>query len=188
MARDPDLLQKVNRWLRRLEIPYSIDVRPILDKQVGQAIGEVHCMLLKDARTDVEVSPADVGFGIGQVLPVVVQSIVARQSALCLVEQPEIHLHPALQARLGEMFAEMASTRRGPRFVLETHSEHLILRLQRLIRSGRLNSEDVCVVHVGPDEANAAQLTEIRLSESGDFLDEWPNGFFEERFDELFGE
>jgi hypothetical protein len=183
LARQPSLLERANEWFERLEIPYVLDVRAVSDRSVAGAIGEVHCLLLKDRATGVEVAPTDVGFGIGQVLPVVVESIIGR-GTLC-IEQPEIHLHPALQARLAELFADRVKDGRQ-QFILETHSEHLILRLQRLVRRGQLTPEDISVLHVGPGADGAGQVRHLRLRSDGSLLDEWPGGFFDERFEELF--
>ncbi|MFZ4434858.1 MAG: AAA family ATPase, partial [Microthrixaceae bacterium] len=102
LARDPALLTSANEWFERLEIPYLLEVLLVSDQSVAGAIGDVHCLLLKDRTSGIEVAPTDVGFGIGQVLPVVVESLVG-SGTLC-IEQPEIHLHPALQARLAELF------------------------------------------------------------------------------------
>lgn len=136
------------------------------------------------------------GFGIGQLLPILVQGILS-ENKIIFIEQPEIHLHPRLQAELGNFFAEMAGRtgtapqpgleeEYGNQFIIETHSENLILRLQTLIRKGKLKKEDVAVIYCDktPDGTVA---TELRLNDDGEFIDPWPHGFFEESFDELFG-
>lgn len=186
LSRRSHLLDQVNRWFALLEIPYIAEVTVVQDASVSSAIGEVHCLLLRDKRTGTEVAPTDVGFGIGQVLPVVVQSILNRRGTL-LIEQPEIHLHPALQARLGELFAQLVTSNDSSQFILETHSEHLILRLQRLIRRRELRPEAVSVLHVGQDESGRASVRELHLSSDGDFVNPWPEGFFDERLAEVLG-
>ena len=75
------------------------------------------------------VSLADVGYGISQVLPIVITSVLSRNTIIT-IEQPELHLHPKLQANLADLFIKSASTRNN-NFILETHSEHIILRLKR---------------------------------------------------------
>ena len=101
------------------------------------------------------------------------------------MEQPEIHLHPALQAELADVFIETALGQRKNTFILETHSEHLILRLLRRIREGKITPDDVGVVYVEP-LARGSRFIELRIDDEGDFIDEWPGGFFEESFHEKF--
>jgi predicted ATPase len=139
---------------------------------------------LIDTIKGVEVTHRDVGIGISQVLPVLVMAF-GSQGKLLAMEQPEIHLHPALQAELGDVFIESALGERKNTFILETHSEHLILRLMRRIREGKISSDDVGVVYVEP-LPQGSRFIELRIDEQGDFIDEWPGGFFEESFNEKF--
>ena len=139
---------------------------------------------LIDTVKGVEVTHRDVGIGISQVLPVLVMAF-GSQGKLLAMEQPEIHLHPALQAELGDVFIESALGERKNTFILETHSEHLILRLMRRIREGKISSDDVGVVYVEP-LPQGSRFIELRIDEQGDFVDEWPGGFFEESFNEKF--
>lgn len=141
-------------------------------------------LVLVDQRTNTVVTHRDVGIGISQVLPVLVMAY-GSQNKLLAMEQPEIHLHPALQAELGDVFIEAALGSRQNTFILETHSEHLILRLMRRIREGKISPDDVGVVFVEPLE-RGSRFIELRIDEEGDFIDEWPGGFFEESFHEKF--
>ena len=141
-------------------------------------------LVLVDQRTNTVVTHRDVGIGISQVLPVLVMAYASRGKLLAM-EQPEIHLHPALQAELGDVFIEAALGERKNTFILETHSEHLILRLMRRIREGKIRPDDVGVVFVEP-LARGSRFIELRINDEGDFIDEWPGGFFEESFHEKF--
>jgi len=141
-------------------------------------------LTLIDLRTNTRVTHRDVGIGISQVLPVLVMAYGSRNKLIAM-EQPEIHLHPALQAELGDVFIEAALGERKNTFILETHSEHLILRLMRRIREGKIKPEDVGVVFVEP-LARGSRFIELGIDEDGDFIDEWPGGFFEESFHEKF--
>lgn len=147
-------------------------------------IDRVRELVLIDQRTNTVVTHRDVGIGISQVLPVLVMAY-GSQGKLLAMEQPEIHLHPLLQAELGDVFIESALGERKNTFILETHSEELILRLMRRIREGKIRPEDVGVVYVEPLN-RGSRVLELRLDEDGDFIDEWPGGFFEETFREKF--
>jgi len=139
------------------------------------------------------VSHRDVGVGISQALPVLAYAY-ANKEKLIAIEQPEIHLHPALQAELGDVFIESALGERNNTLLLETHSEHLILRVMRRMRDtvrGKRGGEppvrpaDVALLFVTPDSKGSI-VRELRLKPDGSLLDEWPGGFFEDNFRELF--
>lgn len=178
---DGPLLAEVNEALRVLEADYQVTA--IRSQDAGSQ--DLFRLLLTDTRTGVSVSPLDVGFGVGQVLPIVAQLLVSRGQVL-LFEQPEIHLHPRLQAELGSLLARSAAEPYNNQVIVETHSECLVYRLQKLIRLGTLRPEDVSVVYVTKDERGSHCLR-LRLDEEGDFLDPWPGGFFDTGFDEMFG-
>ena len=114
-------MKELNKWLALLEIPY------IVDKKFNKAFN-ISQLILKD--TDgMLVSLADVGYGIGQVLPVILTSML-QKNTIITIEQPELHLHPKLQANLADLFIRSAEKNNNT-FILETHSEHIILRLKR---------------------------------------------------------
>lgn len=149
-------------------------------------------LLLTDERRGLDVLPQDVGIGISQILPVVVGSLDDETSIL-MVEQPELHIHPGLQCNLGDLFISQIQ-KEGKTFLIETHSEHLLLRLLRRIRENNDNELPEGVVGLTPEQVsvNYVELTEdglrirpLHISEDGDSLGEWPRGFFEERAKEL---
>lgn len=180
LLRRPKLVTETNEWLERLDIGYELEVKP-----VGTDTGDLFEVRLIDTRRKARVNVAlpDVGFGISQLLPFVVQSLVS-EGQIISIEQPEVHVHPKLQADLGDLLAEAIKPPRRNQFIVETHSEHLILRLQRLVREKHLKPTDISVIYVsrGPEGAESQRL---HLDEDGDFIDEWPNGFFAERLREL---
>ena len=151
-------------------------------------------LVLLDKRSGTVVTHRDVGIGVSQVLPVLV-SAYASSGQLVAIEQPEIHLHPALQADLGDVFLESALGADGNTFLLETHSEHLILRILRRIREttdGELPEgvpavlpEQVAVLYVQPG-SDGAEVLHIPITPDGEFERPWPEGFFPERSKELF--
>ena len=96
-------------------------------------------------------------------------------------DQPELHLHPRAQAELGSFFLELF--KRRVQAIVETHSEHLLLRVQTLVAEGRFNPDDVAIYYVKPTGAGK-QVSRVHLNARGEFLDSWPDGFFPERLAE----
>ena len=151
-------------------------------------------LILVDKRSGTALSHRDVGIGVSQVLPVLV-SAYASSGKLIAIEQPEIHLHPALQAELGDVFLESALGAGGNTLVIESHSEHLLLRIMRRMRetsAGNLpdgipevRPEDVMVLFVEPD-GEQSLIREMPLNERGELVKAWPGGFFEEDLREIF--
>lgn len=158
-----------------------------------QTVEPFRDLWLVDKRTSTKVSHRDVGIGVSQVLPVLVTAFASKNSFLAM-EQPELHLHPALQAELGDVFIESA-LRGQNTFLLETHSEHLILRIMRRVREtaqGKLpkgctpvRPENVLVLYVEP-MADGSIVREMPLNENGELVKAWPGGFFEEALREVF--
>lgn len=163
------------------------ELRAILE----QLEAEVH-LRLRYIPDDLLLEIEDVGVGISQVIPV----LLAANSSRVYIQQPELHLHPRLQAQLADVFVEQVS--RAPIFVIETHSEHFLLRLLRRIRETyrsdithtlfSLKAEDVVVLYVDKTKEGTSSIVQLRISSDGEFIDRWPNGFFTERDGELFDE
>ncbi|MBT3375216.1 MAG: AAA family ATPase [Lentisphaerae bacterium] len=150
---------------------------------------------LHDERNGIDVDPSDIGVGVSQVLPVAVGALdrgtAESPCRIFAIEQPELHVHPAVQVALGEAFIEAVSNS-DRMMLIETHSEHLLLRLLRRVRESQdaqertLSPDQLSVVYVRPTD-HGVELTRLEVNAGGDFDTEWPEGFFEERFDELFG-
>lgn len=176
-----DTIDKINDFLIDFNIPYKLSVKDLGDINTGPLIS----IQLEDLRNGTIVTPKDVGFGIGQVLPIILEAIVSNNKLIC-VEQPEIHLHPRLQAHLADLFIESTKSGKNNQWIIETHSEALMLRIQRRIREGIISKDLISVIYIDVGESGA-QVTHLRLDDEGDFLTHWPNGFFEERLNEVFG-
>ena len=186
-------LSRIDDDLKLLGIKYELRLSKLQNED--KTPSNTFSLVLVD-RQGVEANVRDVGFGISQVLPIVVQSRLSKKQML-LIEQPEIHLHPAHQAELGDLFIRSALGEQRNTFLLETHSEHLILRILRRIREttekGKpsdpdlppIRPEDVSVLYVQPSKSGA-RVIEIPVTEDGDFARNWPGGFFSERVEDLF--
>jgi predicted ATPase len=162
-----------------------------LQKRESEALSE---LILMDQRTKTIVSHRDVGIGISQVLPVLVGAYAA-EDKLVAIEQPEIHLHPKLQAELGDVFIDAALGARKNTFLIETHSEHLLLRIMKRMRQtfednlpsglSPVRPEDISVLYVEPDGKRSI-IREMPLNDRGELVKAWPGGFFEEGLREMF--
>ena len=183
----PGLIRLVNNWFHEFRIPYQMAIHKVGDIAVS---GEHVAVVLVERGSGTAVTLPDVGFGINQILPVIVEGVdffTGVEGRILCVEQPEIHLHPKLQANLADLFIETISGRSEKQWIIETHSELIILRIQRGIREGKLKHSDVSVLYVDPNasDTEGSAITQLRLDENGDFIDQWPGGFFEEGFEEL---
>jgi hypothetical protein len=192
-----DRVRQANHWLRRLGAGCQILVQQLFDRGAdAEDLSQGHVdktvrRLLLDTDVTTLVLPSEVGAGISQVVPVIVGAL-EDHAGLTMIEQPELHIHPVLQTNLGDLFI-VASARR--QFLIETHSEHLILRALRRIRetnAGELNDGDppftpdkLSVIYVEAT-ADGTTFKQLRVDEAGEFVDRWPHGFFEERALELF--
>ncbi len=136
----------------------------------------------------------DVGCGVSQVLPLIV-ALSLKKRKLVMIEQPELHLHPSLQTQLGDLFLELTGNVES-RAIIETHSEHLILRILRRIRETSEGDLQAGAISAFPDQVAVffldqseygTRVNRLRINEEGEFIDDWPHGFFEERAEELFG-
>jgi len=220
-TQDASFIDKVNDWLlSRLNSGYSVELKQYkevdvtssfaLSIQQGHYLDEElnlqqqfaswpikRRLLLREESRGIEVAPADIGVGISQILPVIVLAL-AFQHGVLAIEQPELHIHPALQVALGDLFIEEINSENningGKIFLLETHSEHLMLRLLRRIRETgegetskdqSLTPAELSIYFIEQGQAGISCLP-IRVGEDGDFIDRWPKGFFAERAGELF--
>lgn len=137
-------------------------------------------------RGSTKVNIADVGQGLVQLLPVVTQTFLGRDS-IGIVEQPALHLHPAIHQNVAHRFADAVVADPGKRFLLESHSLNFLLELRRLVadRNYPLSTKDVVVYFVDYDEEEkSSHLNKIEILDNGDLTD-WPEGVFNESFELL---
>jgi len=219
------LLENVNAWLggkdrfdtnyqiekaefREIAVPSRMSVlfeRGLTEDDISElqelyeSLGVRSEIVLRDSVKGIAVAPGDVGVGISQMIPVIVACLQDRDGMFA-VEQPELHIHPAIQLGMGDLFIQAVrpsetSIGSGKTLLVETHSEHIILRLLRRVRettegtlppgAPELAPEDLSVVYVESTEDEVI-FRSMRVATDGDFIDRWPKGFFDERTEELF--
>lgn len=219
------LLEEVNSWLsdeERLRTGYRLEKtafkevpvpslfhqlfdRGLVEDDLGD-LQELYSTLkvrseiaLRDFEKGIIVAPSDVGVGISQMVPVVV-GCLRDSDGIVAIEQPELHVHPAIQVGLGDLFIRaiqpvQGEYHHGKSLLIETHSEHIMLRLLRRIRETTHSElppgvtgfapEHLAVIYVESVETDVV-LRALRVDHEGEFLDRWPKGFFDERAEELF--
>ena len=182
----------LNEECSNLGIPYEFEASLKSDDVAGDLV----ILNVTDKRTNTIVALTDVGFGISQLLPIIVQATYSYETSknktgLMLVEQPELHLHPNLQAKIADFIirkSKPALNKEGLQWIIETHSESLIRRLQRRVKEKQLKPEDISILYVDRVGDYGSVIKRLRLDEYGDFIDSWPDGFFVDAFSDLTDE
>jgi len=163
-------------WLKELGLIDKFRVQQIVEG------GNLYQVLLKLSSQSPEVLITDVGFGVSQILPVIVLCYYVPRGSTLLIEQPEIHLHPKVQAGLADVFID-AIEKKDIRIILESHSEHLLRRLQRRIAEQKFNSESAALYFCESIKGESI-LKELNLDLFGNITN-WPKDFFGDEMGEL---
>jgi predicted ATPase len=164
----------LNDSLKLLGLSGSVTAQRVNDTEVELQVGRLSNNGKNKAQDMVSI--ADVGFGVSQVLPVLVALLVAEPGQLVYLEQPEIHLHPRAQVALAQIIAEAAN--RGVRVVAETHSALLLLAVQTLVAESRITPDKVKLHWFQRGDDGMTKVTSTALDASGAFGD-WPEDFAE---------
>lgn len=142
------------------------------------SVPDVNGVTLRFATSDARSHrPQHTGFGITQILPVIVAALTASKQDIFLVENPEVHLHPAGQALIGEFLAEVAGA--GVQVLIETHSDHILNGVRRAVKSGKLKAEETAIHFFRRRDNPEGQVISPSLDENGN-IDIWPDGFFDQ--------
>lgn len=168
-TRRPANREPISKYLQQMGIASTLD---------RVDLSAYHTALqVTDSVTNVRANLADVGYGASQVIPVI-RGCLTRGFGPIVIEQPEIHLHPKAQAQLAVLICESSKLRQ---IFVETHSEHMINRARIMIADGSLKASDVKILYVDKN-SKGSHVTEIGITADGDFTRPWPEGFFDERY------
>lgn len=167
-------LRLLGKYLEKLGLTWKVSAKAINDTQVELQVGRLPRSAKSGAADMVNI--ADVGFGVSQVLPVLVALVVAEPGQLVYIEEPETHLHPRAQSTMAEILADAA--RRGVRVVIETHSQLLLLGIQTLVAESRLSPDLVKLHWFQRGNDGSTKITSADLDKAGAFGD-WPEDFAE---------
>jgi predicted ATPase len=160
----------LDNWVRYLDVANQIKI-----ETAGQS-GFNWQVVHKKGQKPLPLSA--VGVGISQVLPILVMGLLAPKDTLLMVEQPELHLHPSVQARLGDFFVGLSKCNK--QCLIETHSENLVSQLRyHIVQAGGMEYSDCIIYFVDQDNEGAARFEPVQISPQGNILN-WPGGFFDE--------
>lgn len=180
--RTKPLLQIVAERLESMGLIHEFQV-----KQLGKHRKEYE-VLVRTSPELPEVKLTDVGFGVSQVLPVIVECFYVPRRSIVIFEQPEIHLHPRVQADLADLFVDAVRAREGSaardcQFIIESHSEHFLRRLQRRIAEEELSEKDTALYFVHTEGAHA-RIEQLDVDAFGN-IKNWPENFFGDEMADL---
>jgi predicted ATPase len=161
--------------LKKMGLIDDFKVRKIVEDR------QTYEVKVKSNGSSTPVDLPDVGFGVSQVLPVLVQLFYAPEDSIILMEQPEIHLHPRAQAILADVMIDAIKAcengrERGIQLIIETHSEHFLRRLQRRIAEGIITNDQFAAYFADTNNGEA-QLQKLQVDEYGSIRN-WPENFF----------
>ena len=164
------------KWLHQMGILESFRVEAVAKQRKDYEVR------LRRTASAAEVLLPDVGFGVSQVLPVLVQSYYAAEHSTIIFEQPEIHLHPRVQADLADVFIDAMHSCKV-QFIIESHSEHFLRRLQRRVAEENISAQEVAL-YVCSTEGDHSQIEELNIDEFGNITN-WPKDFFGDEIGDL---
>ncbi len=170
------LQKRIARLLRDLGLAYSFEVRPLFEGSNQYAVW------MKRNSSSPEVLIPDLGIGVSQVLPVLVLCYYVPEGSTIILEQPELHLHPAVQAGLADVFIDVIQ-QRNVQIIVESHSEHLLRRLQRRIAEQEMHCNDTALYFCGTCDGES-RISALNLNAFGE-IDNWPVDFFGDLLGEM---
>lgn len=189
---DKSLQDEVNRWYSEkygLNTPYIFI--PMIE---GENTHTKHSVSIKNNNSDIYHYTNEIGVGVSQVFPIITAALL-KKPMIMSCEQPELHIHPRWQLVLADLFLEQINGNFEKMFLLETHSEHLMLRLLKRRRQTvedtledqrfSCNKTDIQIIFC-EQEKGLTKLLPISTTDEGEFDAIWPDGFFTERREELF--
>jgi hypothetical protein len=201
---DPNERVSIQKWLKVLDLAGFIEIGKDAYHTKLATVAQIY---IRETSNGTPINIVDMGFGASQVIPVVLQSVLAKSHSLIIIEQPELHLHPRAQAALADLFISVSRRERRskhateqsiglepekkpnnePRFLIETHSEHLLLRLRRRIAESTvgtvpsaseeyLTRDDLTCYFISRDkDVGRSTVEEIQINNLGEMKS--PDGF-----------
>ena len=167
---------QIPKWLQRLDLIDSYRLNPISDTERDYEF------LVRKYKGGPEVRLTDVGFGVSQILPVLVLCYYVPEGSILILEQPEAHLHPKVQSELADLLIEVVKERQL-QIILESHSEHLLIRLMRRIAEEQISANDTAFYFCEMNEG-VSEIKKLDVDPYGNITN-WPQNFFGDEMGDL---
>lgn len=171
-AANANQLKFINKWVQKFEIGVAVAI------ERGSDAASSRVIINHEGEESENLS--DLGFGISQMLPIICKIALAKKNSFMVIEEPEANLHPAFQSKLADLFMD-ANREFNQRFLLETHSEYLVRKLQVLVARGELQNSKVSIYYFNKATKNQKSgVSHISIDPDGALSESFGPGFFDE--------
>ncbi len=177
-GKESTIEDRISEWLREMDLAYSFSLEPI-----GALKDDNYEVRIQKSATSPAVTLADIGYGLSDLLPMLVLCYYTPEGSILILEQPGVHLHPMAQAQLADLFLEVI-TERNLQILVESHSEHLLTRLQRRVAEKQIGQDDVALYFCRNTDGEST-IERLEVTESGD-IKNWPEDFFGDVMGDMF--
>ena len=169
---------RISKWLQKMELAHSFSLAP-----KGSLDDYNYEVRIQKSPNSPEVTLTDMGYGVGDLFPLLVHCCYVPEGSTLILEQPGIHLHPKAQADLADLFIEVI-TERKLQILIESHSEHLLNRLQRRVAEEKIAADQTALYFCRNDEG-VSEIDRLEMDELGNIAN-WPENFFGDEMGDLF--
>ena len=169
---------RISKWLQKMELAHSFQLIPT--DSLDDKNYEVR---IQKSPNSAAVTLADLGHGVADLFPLLVHCYYVPEGSTLILEQPGVHLHPMAQAQLADLFLDVIAER-NLQILVESHSEHLLTRLQRRIAEKKI-AEDKMALYFCRNNDGASTIEQLEVNESGD-IKNWPENFFGDVMGDMF--
>jgi predicted ATPase len=179
---NPEYKKKIISFLEKIDLPFEISSK---SDDSGNIRLSFENKKISKVNNEIKEIPLEQSGNALKSILLLLADISRAEGSVIILEEPENKLHPKIQGNLIELLADVIKEK-GNSIIIETHSEHFLLRIQKLIRENKLNPDDVAINYVYLDEnGDGSKIDHMQLDKKGLFINTWRHGFFNERLNEI---